>query len=265
MNDSIQSLHWSFNYNHGAQKPFYAEEFLKLLHEIQINTQNDVFNDEQPEYIKQVYEILPNFWKGYSRTNEALAIGNVVIERKHENSHNWYYNVHYQNTSSGENIRFNFRCRDDVYRTLLDSWQVDVQNKSGDRYSKMELNGNLISDTEIQLYINDFQIAAGTVDNSSPLTCNWALYDVIPSILSDKRQLDFSVEIALLDDLEHLRQKCNLGYLDSIREPLPLDGYFLYGEGLLPSYWWVDTNKTVVIVSTVFETLVLKEITRGVS
>ncbi len=264
MNDSIP-LHWSFNYNHGAQKPHFAEELLKLLQEIHIHTPNDDYNADRKKYVKQVYEILPNFWRGYNRTSEALRIGNVIIERRYENGHIWNYNVQYQNTTSGEDIRYNFRCRDEIYRTLLESWQVDVQNKSGDRYSRLHLNGNLIADTEIQLHINAIEIAVGIVDNSLPLTCNWALYDVIPAIVNSDRQLDFSVEIALLDDLEHLRPKCNLGYLDSIQEPLPLDGYFLYGEGLLPSYWWVDANQTVVIVSTVFETFVLKEITRDVS
>lgn len=263
MNDRIP-LHWSFNYNHGAQKPYYAQELLNLLHEFQLSTQNDDYNEEPKKYIKQVYEILPNFWRGYNRASETLSIGNVIIERKQENGHKWNYTVRYQNGTSGENIRFDFRCHDDNCRTLLESWHVDVQNASGNRYSKLALNGNLTSDAEIQLLINDIEIAAGTVDNSLPFTCNWALYDVIPAMVNNNRHLDFSVEIALLDDLEHLRPKCNLGYLDSIQEPFPLDGYFLYGEGLLPSYWWVFANQIVVIVSTVFETLVLKEITRGV-
>lgn len=260
MNHSIP-LHWSFNYNHGAQKPHYAEELLKLLHELRSITHNEKTN----EYIKQVYEILPNYWRGYNRTNGTLAIGNVVIERNYKNCHTWYYNVHYQNDTSGEDIKFNFHCRDDMCRTLLESWQVDVQNKSGNQNSKLALNGNLISNTDIQLRINEVEISVGTVDNSFPFTCNWALFDVIPSIANSDEQSDSSTEIALLDDLEHLRPKCNLGFLDSIQQPFPLDGYFLYGEGLLPSYWWLDANQNVVIVSSVFETLVLKEITRGVS
>ena len=161
----------------------------------------------QQKHIKQVYEILPNFWRGYNRTSETISIGNVIIERKHENGHIWNYNVQYQNATSGEDIRFNFRCRDDICRTLLDRWQVDVQNISGNKYSKIVLNGNLTSDAEIQLHINDIEIAAGTVDNSLPITSNWALYDVIPAMVNNNSQFDFSVEIALLDDLEHLRPK----------------------------------------------------------
>ena len=263
MKDHIP-LHWSFNYNHGTQKPHFANNLLKLLNENKINTSIYDNNIEPNTYIKQVFEILPNYWRGYNRTNDTLSIGNLVIERNFDNSQIWNYNVDYQNATSGEDIRFNFHCRDDLYRTLLESWEVDVENKSGDGYSKLLLNGILISNHEIQLRINDFEIEAGTVDNSLPLTCNWALYDVIPTIANSKKHSDFSTKIALLEDLEHLRLKCNLGYLGSIEQPFPLEGYFLYGEGLLPSYWWVDSQHTV-IVSTVFETFVLKEITRGVS
>lgn len=263
MNDNMP-LHWSFNYNHGAQKPQFANHLLKLLNENKINKSIDDNSEEPITYIKQVYEILPNYWKGYNRTSDTLSIGNLVIERNYEKGQFWNYNVQYQNDTSGEDLRFNFHCRDDIYRTLLESWQVDVENHSGDGYSKLLMNGVLNSDEEIQLRINDIEIEAGTVENSLPLTCNWALYDVIPTIANFKIHSGFSTEIALLEDLEHLRPKCNLGYLDSIEHPFPLDGYFLYGEGLLPSYWWVDTVQTV-LVSTVFETLVLKEITRGVS
>lgn len=261
MNDNLP-LHWSFNYNFGAQKPDFAKELLIFLNEYKNNTPNDNKNEETNNYIKHVYEILPNFWRGYNRTGKTLTIGNVVIERNYVNGQIWNYNVQYQNTTSGEDIRFNFICRDDIHRTLVESWQVDVKNESGDGYSNLTLNGNLISDTEIQLHINDIEIALCIVDSSIPLTCNWALYDVIPTIANSNKHSDSSTEIVLLDDLEYLRPKCNLGHLDSIQQPFSLDGYFLYGEGVLPSYWWVDAKQTVV-VSTVFETFVLKETTWG--
>ena len=263
MSDNIP-LHWSFDYDHGSQKPNFADRLLKLLNTLKKRTHNDANNEGANNYIKQVYEILPNFWRGYNRTGETLAIGNVVIERNCENGQIWKYNVQYENGTSGEDIRFNFSCRDDKYRTLLESWQVDVQNQSSDEYSKLVLNGNFLSDTEIQLCVNNIELATETVNNSIPLTTNWALYDVIPTIANSDKQSESAVEITLFDELEQLRPKCHVGYLDSIQEPFPLDGYYLYGEGLLPSFWWVDADKTV-IVSTVFETFVLKEITRGVS
>lgn len=263
MNDNI-SLHWSFDYDHGSQKPNFADRLLKLLNTLKKRTSNDTNNEDANNYIKQVYEILPNFWEGYNSTGETLAIGNVVIERNCENGQIWKYNVQYQNETSGEEIRSNFSCRNDIYRTLLESWQVDVQNQSGDEYSKLVLAGNFLSDTEIQLRANDIEITTETVDNSIPLTTNWALFDVIPTNANSYKQSESFVEIALFDGLEFLRTNCLVGYLDSVQEPFSLDGYFLYGGGLLPSFWWVYVDQTV-IVSTVLETYVLKEVTRGVS
>ncbi len=263
MSDNI-SLHWSFDYDHGSQKPNFADRLLKLLNTLKERTPNDTNNEDANNYIKQVYEILPNFWEGYNRTGETLAIGKAVIERNCKNGQIWKYNVQYQNETSGEEIRYNFSCRDDIYRTLLESWQVVVQNQSGDKYSKLVLNGNFLSDTEIQLRANDIEIATETVDNSIPLTTNWALFDVIPTIADSYKESESVVEIALYDELEQLRPNCHVGYLDSMQEPLSLDGYYLYGDRLPPSFWWIYADQTV-IVSTILETFVLKEVIRGVS
>ena len=97
------------------------------------------------------------------------------------------------------------------------------------------------------------------MDNSLPLTCNWALFDVIPALAEKMKDSGDNVDIALLEDLEQFRPKCKLGFLDSVQSPIQLDGYYLYGTGVLPSYWWVGVNGDIVIVSSVFETLVLKK------
>lgn len=150
-----------------------------------------------------------------------------------------------------------------MYRPLDGNWHVDVQNSCPDAYSKLSWDGNLTSDTEIQLCISNRKIKAAKVDNSLPITCNWALFDVFPALVDNKKKIEDAVEIALLDDLEHLRPRCRIGYLDTIEFPITLDGYYLYGTGSLPSYWWVDVYGNTVIVSSVFETLVLKEIIGG--
>ena len=111
----------------------------------------------------------------------------------------------------------------------------------------------------VRVRINGTEITAGTVDNSLPLTCNWALFDVIPALAEKMKDSGDNVDIALLEDLEQFRPKCKLGFLDSVQSPIQLDGYYLYGTGVLPSYWWVGVNGDIVIVSSVFETLVLKK------
>jgi len=92
-----------------------------------------------------------------------------------------------------------------------------------------------------------------------PLTCNWALFDVIPALAQTLQKSDDGVDIAFLDELEQLRPKNRLGFLESIQTPIPLYGYYLYGVGVPTSYWWLDAHGDIAIVSSTFETLVLKE------
>ena len=250
-------LHWSFDYNQGAQKPDFANELITLLQGYQTRSQ-----DVEAGQIKHTYRILPNFWRGYSgrnRPGDSLSIGSAVIQRHKKNDKLWSYNVQYKNSTSGENLLLQFRCNDEDYRTLTGNWKANVTNSGQDIYANIELKGEIKNDKQIKLCFNRTAINIRMENHSLPLTCNWGLYDVIPAIADSLRTKGSAVEISLIDDLEQLRPKCQIGYLDSIQDPIPLAGYYLYGTGLLPSYWWVDESKNVVIVSTVFETLVLHE------
>ena len=94
--------------------------------------------------------------------------------------------------------------------------------------------------------------------------CNWALFDVIPALSGAVQGTGKIVEVAILEDLEKLRPMNRIGFLESIRlHETQLEGYYLYGEGLLPSYWWLDTHGNVAIFSSFFQTFVLKEIVGG--
>ncbi len=255
-------LHWSFDYNQGAQKPDYARELIELLHLYKDSSDSRNVNTVNGQHRRHVYQILPNYWHGYQRRNnqnESISIGEVVVERRQENGDLWKYNVRYINNTNGENLRYRFSCRDEIYRPLHENWNVEVHNSCTDIYSKLSWDGYLTSIPEIQLRINNTDITAGKIDNSLPITCNWALFDVFPALVESNKEKVDSVDIAILDDLEQLRPKCRIGYLDTIESPISLVGYFLYGTGSLPSYWWIDTYGNTVIFSSVFETLVLKE------
>lgn len=255
--DDSMALHWSFDYNHGSQKPDFALELTQLLQGYLENSA-----DVGKDYRKHCYQILPNFWRGYVRQNNperTSHIGNVVVERQKQNGDSWKYNIHYENTTNGEDIRLHFRCRDDVYRGLIESWDVVVNNNGIDQYSGLKLEGHFSNGSEIRLRYNDVEITAATLTDLVPITCNWALFDVIPNISEQIKGAKQCETIAFLDDLEQFRAKNTVGYLESIESPILLDGYYLHGTGVLPSYWWVDGNENVAIVSSVFETLVLRE------
>lgn len=261
MNDS-NPLHWSFNYNQGAQNPDFAHELIKSIETYTTNykTKN---NDDEVHFKKHVYQILPNFWRGYrgrNDQNDSLHIGWVTIERQ-KDINIWNYSIRYQNHTSGEDIHSLFNCKNECYRSLQDNWRVNVQNNSSDAYSQLKIEGYFTTDKEIKLNIQGVIVPLILPVNSLPITCNWTLYDVIPALSDKLKSNDDSVKIVLLEDLEQLRPNSKIGFLDSIHSPIPLDGYYLCGTGFLPSYWWVDQYGNVVIVSTVFETFVLREVT----
>ena len=257
MNDNSEH-HWSFDYNYGAQNPQFAQELIGTLSRFYTDTAARDTRTEQT--ITHIYSILPNYWRGYARGDAKgkLRIGTAIIERS-KNDNLWHYSVQYENTTSGENLRMQFYCSDEPYRPLSDSWRVDARNSSNDKYSELTCEGYVIEGSEVQLRISGTEILAGTVDASVKLTCNWALFDAIPALAQTIQASDNGVDITLLEDLEQLRPNSRLGFLESIQTPFPLDGYYLYGAGLLPSYWWLDTDGNIAIASTFFETLVLKE------
>ena len=258
MNDS-NSLHWSFDYNYGAQNPQFAQELIGTLRGY--NPETGARCTQTSQTITHVYNVLPNYWRGYNRggNTETLSIGTATIERSKDDKNLWHYSIKYENTTSGENLQMRFCCSDENYRPLRDKWNVDARNSADDVYARLSSDGYLTSDSEVRLRINGTEIAAGTVAPSVKLTCNWALFDVIPMLTDTIQASSDGIDIAVLEDLEQLRPKSRLGFLPSIQTPIPLDGYYLYGVGLLPSYWWLDAHGNIAIASTFFETLVLKE------
>ena len=258
MNDS-NPLHWSFDYNYGAQNPQFAQELIGTLRGY--NPKTGARRTQTAETLTHVYNVLPNYWRGYNRegNTETLSIGTATVERHKDDENLWHYSVKYENTTSGENLQMRFCCSDENYRPLRDNWNVDARNGAADTYARLSSDGYLTSHSEVRLHINDIEIAAGTVDTAVKLTCNWALFDVIPILAQTIQTSGDGIDIAVLEDLEQLRPKSRLGFLASIQMPTRLDGYYLYGVGLLPSYWWLDAHGNIAIASTFFETLVLKE------
>ena len=262
MNDSSRH-HWSFDYNYGAQTPQFTQELTGTLRGCYIDIA--AHDTRTAQTITHIYTILPNYWRGYAGgdAKQPLSIGTVSVERTKQDGL-WNYAVRYENTTSGEKLQMRFCCCDERYRPLTGSWRVDAKNSGDDAYSELRCDGYLAADSEVRLRINGTDIVAGTVDASVKLTCNWALFDVIPALAQAIRASDNGVEFALLEDLEQLRRKSRLGFLETIQTPLPLEGYYLYGIGLLPSYWWLDVYGNIAIASTFFETLVLKEKIGGI-
>ncbi len=262
MNNS-EGLHWSFDYNYGAQNPHFAQQFVETFLRFYAEPKTDRTGAEATEHI---YDIFPNYWRGYAireHLQDNLSLGQVNIKRQQVGDARWHYTIQYTNTTSGEDLQLRFHTADDLHRSLTGTWDIQAQNDCQDSYSTFACEGQRVAD-EIRLTVNHAEITVGLVQKDTPFTCNWALFDVIPALSGAIQGSGEVVEMAVLEDLEKLRPVNRIGFLESIQlHETQLDGYYLYGEGLLPSYWWLDMHGTVAISANFFQTLVLREIVGG--
>ena len=261
--NSSEGLHWSFDYNYGAQNPDFAEQLVETFLRFYAEPKTD---RTDAEAIEHIYDIFPNYWRGYAigeHLQDNLSLGQAIIKRQQADDAHWHYTIQYTNTTSGEELQLCFHTADDLYRSLTGKWHVQAQNDCQDSYSTFACEGERVAN-EIQLTVNHAEIAVGCIQKDMPFTCNWALFDVIPALSGAIQSSGEVVEMAVLEDLEKLRPVNRIGFLESIRMgETQLDGYYLYGEGLLPSYWWLDTHGNVAISTNFFQTLVLRGIVGG--
>lgn len=262
-----ETLHWTFHYSTRNQMPFFREQLMDVLQ------QADLSRDARGTGVRIVdrYILLPNYARGFKgETGETeggydLTIGEAVIDRKPGLKENWEYSVRYLNTTSGENLQLNFQCLDDDFRTLTDSWSVTAHNGAGHGYRRFAGTGQLLScgdRFQVTLTVNGVALPVGRFEGSEPVTCNWTLFDVMPTLADRLKGSGRQICLALVEDLEKVRPQVRIGFLENWRLPLDdgilaLSGFFVYGEGMLPSYWWLDRQGRVRIASTMFQTFVL--------
>lgn len=258
MKDS-EGLHWSFDYSYGAQNPQFAQQLGETFLGFYAEPKTDRIGAEATEHI---YEIFPNYWRGYAigeHLQDNLSLGEAIIKRQGVDNGRWNYTIQYTNGTSGENLQLRFHTANDLYRSLRGKWHIQAQNDCQDSYSTFIGEGQQVAN-EIRLTVNHTEITIGMIGEDIPFTCNWALFDVIPALSGTIQESGEVVEMAILEDLEKLRPTNRIGFLESIQiREIQLDGYYLYGEGLLPSYWWLDVDGNVAISANFFQTLVLKE------
>ena len=262
MNNS-EGLHWSFDYNYGAQNPQFAQQLVETFLKFYAEPKTSRTSVEATGH---VYDILPNYWRGYAIGDDRqdnLSLGEAVIKRQQVDDTRWHYTIQCTNTTSGEELQLRFHTANDLYRSLIGKWHLQTQNRCQDRYSTLACEGQRVAD-EIRLTVNHAEITVGLMQKDTPFTCNWALFDVIPALSGAIQESGEVVEMAVLEDLEKLRPVNRIGFLESIKmHETQLDGYYLYGEGLLPSYWWLDMHGNVAVFANFFQTLVLREIVGG--
>lgn len=259
------SFHWSFDHpsGHGTAGN-YHDELLRCLESARQGN-GDIRKDR---ILTLHYAVLPNFWDGFAVRSETpldkVQFGSLRIQRMLTAGGSFECQVRYTNDASGEELELTYCTGTDVRRPLLGGWTLRAQNRAGDLYKEMSVSGSFrdrSEEREIELEINGrLPVVAGRVPIQHPITCNWSLFDCLGEAIEAKER-----RFHFLEDLEKLKEDCRFSPYERtevpLRDgPLVLDGSVLYGPGQGPSYWWLDGDGHVAIMSNVFNTFVLKEI-----
>ena len=137
-----EELHWSFDYNYGAQHPDFAQQLVATFLKFNAEPRTDRTGTEAAEHI---YKIFPNYWRGYAireHLQDNLSLGEAAIKRQRTDDGRWNYTIQYTNTTSGEDLQLRFDTANDPYRSLRDKWHIQAQNSCQDSYSTFACEGN---------------------------------------------------------------------------------------------------------------------------
>jgi len=264
----MSKLHWSVDYAYAS--PLSAdktqENFQGQFRQILADALSSSPVDFNARTKSHRYSLLPNFWAGFKRGEvQNLNIGQVSIERKRDDGDVWRYAIEHENTISGEELFLNFNCDHKPARPLTGSWQIRTQNSADGSYSSLSLTGACDEEIDGERAVrvttaSGLSIGAGSIKQDEILTCNWALFDILPS-LRENGGLD---RLAILDDLEILKNDCRIKPLEdwvfeSGDEQHTLTGFSVYGRGFPPTYWWLTESGEVAVMSTMLTTHVLNE------
>lgn len=252
-----ERLHWSFDHDPDGQPPHVGDALREALGSWQAAGREGM----EPRR----YDVLPNYAAGRSpaglESGGDLRIGVATISRSRAEDGSMRYRVTHDNATSGEQVTLQFRTTGDPLPRLAGEWVVKATNNAGDDYRCVRCTGAATvraGRRVISLTVGGVHMRAGDLDAALPLTCWWALFDGLSAIA--RGEADGST-FALLEDLEKLRAPCTVRPLAGVAVEVAghrLRGYCQHGAGMLPSYWWVDDHGLVCIVSSVYQTLVLR-------
>ena len=254
--------HWSVDYAYQSRRRDFRGEFSHILSGALSQPPIDPAAGSKLHR----YTLLPNFWSGGkpdSPDDPSLNIGQASIERTLDNRGCWQYHVEHVNTSSGEELTLDFACGDELARPLRDTWRIRARNHEDGSYSSISWTGACQpADGDCAVVLttdHGLSVAAGTAAVDATLTCDWALFDILPAL--GACNLD---RLVLLEDLELLKDDCRIRPLEGWTFQTGsgrhvLSGYCVFGVGLPPSYWWLTETGDVAAVATTLATHVLQE------
>ncbi len=156
---SNNELHWSFYRHESGKSQQFQREFLNL-----VGISSTINNDSTEAH----YLSLANFGAGYKRLSAKdndLVIGEVTMQREAVGDDHIGYEVRSINTTSGEDLRLTYVCRNDDYLELHGDWAVQVENSAGDGYRRFACDGTRTTSGAIILDVNGLKPATSDIGN----------------------------------------------------------------------------------------------------
>ena len=244
-------LHWTVDFGSHSTDGAFTSRFWDYL-------QPSLMEMESKPESTDHYTILPNFWNGYHSTFPQTGLGQATIHRQISDSSRRYYQIHSTNGTSGEELKPGFQARVDAEPQLLDGWQIEVTNHGDGIYAGFRAQGRLNSHPKRQQVVLEMPtgLRLPVGEATTPIICDWMLFDLIPTLTLQKGSW------TMLEDLQRLRPNHRITRTEDWTfelngQRIILYGYSVFGTGTEVSYWWLNAEGKVLVISKTFSTYVL--------
>lgn len=240
----MSPLHWSFDYQTDLSGTSFLDAITYLLAQSQ---------RADPQLKRQQFAVLPNHQAGTTKNSLMsacpLVYGQVQMQRIADGP-SLNYDIQYYNDASGDDLHLRYQCTQDNIREVCGSWSITVSNKGSGLYKTFHADGAL-KNKNITLQVKDLHINNGQIPNDLPLICNWTLLDNFSALIKQHRSFN------LLEDMEKIKSDCRIRAIGPWSfQGETYNGYTLQGCGIPETYYWLDQEQQVQLVSNAFSTFI---------
>ena len=246
-------LHWSFDYHSERNLPEYRPRLIETLRDY--DNQSDEAGRLAEGARVESYLVLPNYsWPDrVARRELGLDNGVLELENSPTTGGGRHYVVRLTDRVSAERSVFTFETESNGVRDLTGAFKVTVENTAEYQYKDFECEGRVApgdrsGERSINQITDGFAITPRDV-GALPLVTLWSMLHVVPYLDGSGSE---PIEVAVFEELQQLRWPARLYSLGPWQWPSPnedlgeLRGWCLHGVGLMPVYYWVSNDKTVI-------------------
>lgn len=243
-----EHLNWTFDYNRNQETGVdFSSKIYEILNGYQVS---DYWNTAS-------YAILPNFRYNHQnpniRSNKDLILGELTICRDKKGDR-WNYKVHGFDSTSGCEYQVEFLTAEEERRPLQEEWLMTSLKPVTCSVTGTLKDGKI---DVVQKRDGNGQLALSNQDYSGSVISCYALIDLFAS----GRTIDGT--FTLIDDSNNIIKDAQIQFVEEDEmaidgKNLRIRGYCVFGKGFPPTYYWVDPEGRVIIITSRLLTYVLK-------